>query len=77
MKPYEITAKAKTGAGDAYASGFLAALIHGKSPVDAMKWGAANAAGVIQKIGAHRGLLKRAGVNRIIKKHANISPKKI
>ena len=77
MKPYKIKAKAKTGAGDAYASGFLSALIYGKTPVVAMQWGTANAAGVIQKIGAHRGLLRRAAVHRIIKKYPHISPKKI
>ncbi|PIT86048.1 MAG: hypothetical protein COU33_05315 [Candidatus Magasanikbacteria bacterium CG10_big_fil_rev_8_21_14_0_10_43_6] len=77
MKPYEITAKAKTGAGDAYASGFLAALINKKTPHVAMQWGSANAAGVIQKIGAHRGLLSRAAVYNMIKKYPEISPKKI
>jgi ribokinase len=77
LKPFEIKAKAKTGAGDAYASGFLAAIIYKKTPVVAMQWGTANAAGVIQKIGAHRGLLSKTAVNKMIKKYAHISPKKI
>ena len=47
----------KTGAGDAYTSGFLAAYTQGKDIEGAMRWGAANAASVIQEIGAQKGLL--------------------
>lgn len=46
-----------TGAGDSYASGFLAAIINGKGIDEAMKWGSKNAASVVQKIGAQTGLL--------------------
>jgi len=38
----------KTGAGDAYASGFLAGIMEGKRAVDAMQWGTANSA--LQKV---------------------------
>lgn len=47
----------KTGAGDAYSSGFLSALIQDKSINDAMDWGAKNSASVIGKVGAQAGLL--------------------
>ena len=47
----------KTGAGDAYSSGFLSALINNKSVTEAMEWGTKNAASVIGKIGAQAGLL--------------------
>jgi len=47
----------KTGAGDAYSSGFLSALINNKSVAEAMEWGTKNAASVIGKIGAQAGLL--------------------
>ncbi len=46
------------GAGDAYSSGFLAAVILGKPLQDAMIWGSKNAASVVGKIGAEKGLLK-------------------
>ncbi len=46
----------KTGAGDAYTAGFLAAIIHGKSVKTAMRWGAINSSHVIRKIGALEGL---------------------
>lgn len=48
----------RTGAGDAYASGFLAAFMKGKSVAEAMAWGSFNAASVVQKVGAVNGLLK-------------------
>ena len=47
----------KTGAGDAYSSGFLSALISNKSIPEAMEWGTKNAASVVSKIGAQTGLL--------------------
>ena len=47
----------KTGAGDAYSSGFLSALIQDKSISDSMDWGTKNSASVISKVGAQAGLL--------------------
>lgn len=47
----------KTGAGDAYSSGFLSALINNKSITDAMDLGTKNSASVIGKVGALAGLL--------------------
>lgn len=46
----------KTGAGDAYASGFLGALFYGKSLREAMRWGTTNSSCVIREIGAIKGL---------------------
>ena len=47
----------KTGAGDGYNAGFIAAILNGKSITGAMLWGTINSASVIQKIGAQQGLL--------------------
>ncbi len=47
----------KTGAGDAYSSGFLSAFINGRSIADSMDLGTKNAASVIGKVGALAGLL--------------------
>ncbi len=47
----------KTGAGDAYSSGFLGAFFYGKTIKEAMAWGAKNSAAVISKVGAQTGLL--------------------
>ncbi len=49
----------RTGAGDAYATGFLAATIHGLSISEAMMWGSHNAASVIGHIGGEEGLLTK------------------
>lgn len=52
----------KTGAGDAYSSGFLSALINNKSIKEAMGWGTKNSASVISKIGAQTGLTYKNGL---------------
>jgi len=52
----------KTGAGDAYSSGFLSALINNKSINDSMDLGAKNSASVITKVGAQAGLLYKNNV---------------
>lgn len=48
-----------TGAGDAYATGFLAARIHEQDIQQAMLWGSHNAASVVSSIGAEEGLLRK------------------
>ncbi len=47
----------RTGAGDAFASTFVAALIKGKSLEDALKWAPINSMNVVQRVGAQAGLL--------------------
>lgn len=49
----------RTGAGDAYSSGFLAASLYGLSVLQAMEWGSSNANGVVGKVGAQAGLLTK------------------
>jgi len=49
----------RTGAGDAFGSGFTAALIRGQSIEAAIRLGSANATAVVEKIGAHLGALTR------------------
>ncbi len=52
----------KTGAGDAYAAGFITALHHHKSMKEAMLWGARNSSSVIREIGAVKGLLNLSAI---------------
>lgn len=55
----------RTGAGDAYASGFLAATLH-RLPIEkAMTWGSINAASVVSKVGAETGLLKKEAMEKL------------
>ncbi len=53
-----VDAYERTGAGDAFGSGSLAALIHGKSLEEALLWGTINSASVIGYTGPQKGLLK-------------------
>ena len=74
MKPYSTDATGKTGAGDAYASGFLGALLDNQSHTEAMKWGTANAWGVIQHLGANEGVLNKKEIKSKIKQNCDIKP---
>ncbi|MEK9130220.1 MAG: carbohydrate kinase family protein [Patescibacteria group bacterium] len=48
-----------TGAGDSFASAFLAGFIYQKNIKQALKWGIINSSFTIRKIGAQEGLLKK------------------
>ncbi|MEK7571714.1 MAG: carbohydrate kinase family protein [Patescibacteria group bacterium] len=49
----------RTGAGDAYTSGFLAACLSGLAIEKAMEWGTQNATSVVGAVGAQKGLLTK------------------
>lgn len=66
-----------TGAGDAFATGFVAALFHGKTVPEAMRWGTANSAGVIGKIGPQEGLLTIPELHKMLKRYSRIKVKMI
>lgn len=51
-----------TGAGDAFTTGYTAALAYGKTHFEAMRWAPVNAGSVIQKVGPQEGLLTRAQI---------------
>ena len=55
--PMPIKPISTTGAGDAFSSGFMAALIKNKKIKDALMWGIFNSSSVIQHFGAQTGLL--------------------
>ena len=66
-----------TGAGDAFASGFLGALMSGQSILDAMKWGTVNASSVVTKVGAVAGLLSRAEIEKKVKEKPDFGPREV
>lgn len=49
----------RTGAGDAFGSGFTSAIIAGMSIADAIRLGSANATAVVEAVGAKTGILTR------------------
>ena len=57
----------RTGAGDAYASGFLSAIIYGENIEKAMKWGTHNAGSVVEQVGAQAGLLTKEEMGEKVK----------
>ncbi len=59
MPVYPHTPIERTGAGDAFGSTFLSALILGKTIPEALMWGPINSMSVVQKVGAQEGLLSR------------------
>lgn len=65
----------RTGAGDSYGSGFMGALLKGKSVEEAVLWGNANATSVVQYVGARQGLLDEAGVSALIGENSNVRPR--
>lgn len=66
-----------TGAGDAYASGILAGLLHGEELKEAMRWGAANSASVVEQIGPQAGLLTYSQMQEKLKQNSKILAKEI
>lgn len=48
-----------TGAGDAFATATVAGLLNGETLPDAMRWGAANSASVVEQVGPQKGLLSK------------------
>jgi ribokinase len=71
--PYE-----RTGAGDAFSSTFASVLCMGLGIETALKWAPINAMGVVQEIGAQRGLLTQEKIKEYLAKApADYKPKRI
>lgn len=57
----------RTGAGDSFASTFVAAIIKGKTIEEALTWAPINSMSVVQKVGAQAGLLTEKGLEHYLK----------
>ncbi len=68
MPPYPDPAppKERTGAGDAFASTFVAALIKGSNIEGALQWGPINSMNVVQNVGAQAGLLTQEQLSELL-----------
>jgi sugar/nucleoside kinase (ribokinase family) len=58
-----------TGAGDAFATGFIGALMHGQLHDEALRWGSVNSASVVGKVGPQAGLLSVGQIRSRLKKN--------
>jgi len=63
----KFTAIERTGAGDAFSTGVIAALFWGKPIDEALRWGSANSSSVIQYIGPQEGLLTKSKIQKFLK----------
>jgi ribokinase len=68
-KPVETT-----GAGDAFATGYLGAVMNGELHAEALRWGSVNAASVVEHVGPQPGLLPAAKIRSALRKHASFKP---
>ncbi len=57
----------RTGAGDAFSSSFVSAVILGKTIQEALAWGSVNSMSVVQYVGAQKGLLSREKLEAYLK----------
>ncbi len=67
----------RTGAGDAFGSGFMAAHLAGKSVYESLKWGTINSASVLGYIGPQAGLLKTEQLDAWLQRSQSAVPEKI
>lgn len=61
-----------TGAGDAFATGLMSGLFYGKDLREAMRWGGANGASVVEQIGPQAGLLTYNKMQEKLKENSKI-----
>lgn len=70
-------AKERTGAGDAYATGFVNALIAGHEIPEAMRWGNANSWSVVRQIGPQAGLLDLRGMKEVLSRFKGVKAREM
>lgn len=66
-KPFNVQVLDTSGAGDAFASGFVAGIIKGKETKKALEWGTSNACSVIQFLGTKNVLLTERQIRKALK----------
>ena len=80
MEPYPDPKPpvSRTGAGDAFSTGFFCALVYGLSVYDALRWAPIESMHVVQYFGAQTGLLSKPALLKLLKAAPkNYLPKKI
>lgn len=77
MPSFPVQVIAKTGAGDAFSSGYISAKQYDHDLKTSLIWGIANSCSVISGFGSHAKLLEKTNINNYIKKYGEIVPKKL
>ena len=76
-KIFDVPVVERTGCGDSFFIAFVCALYYGNEIKEAMRWGIANSASVVQYIGSYEGLLNLNGMKRYCDKFKHIKCVKI
>lgn len=63
-----------TGAGDAFTTGYIAALFYGQPHREALRWGPMNAGAVVLQVGPQTGLLTKSQMQAHLNKMKNFKP---
>lgn len=77
MPILEVPVIERTGAGDSFSTGVIAAMVYGHPLHEALRWGAFNSASVIQEIGPQKGLLTAAQMRKLLKEHKDFVAKEL
>lgn len=75
LGPFPAKVIEMTGAGDSFATGFIAGRMYGKDLGRCLRWGAANAASVISVVGPQPGLLTKVKMARALRAQRTIMAK--
>ena len=67
----------RTGCGDAFSTGFIAGLIRGNTPAQALRWASFASVGVLQEIGAQKGFPSESKMRLMLRQHPDYQAKKI
>lgn len=74
LPAFPVKVAAKTGAGDSFSAGFIAARFYGHDTKKALLWGIANSSSVISEPGALQGLRDQKGIEKMISRFSKIKP---
>ncbi len=77
ISSFPVTVISKTGAGDAFSSGYVAARFYGHDLDTALKWGIANSCAVISSAGPNKNFLNVQETKKIIAQFSSVEPKLI
>ena len=74
MASFPVEVASKTGAGDAFSAGYLAARFYGYGMDTALIWGIANSCAVISSSGPEKNMLNKKEMTKAISKFSSIKP---
>jgi ribokinase len=74
LPEFSIDRVETTGAGDSFATGFVAALQHGNTMSEALRWGSFNASSVVMHIGPQEGLLTKQAMEQRLAANTDYKP---